>query len=374
MMIGSMCAGTKSMEDAMAYNEMSAVIADGHGGFHGAQLAQKACEELIKAMHNIDDSYNPEKFFETMPQLYHQIHMDYKQKMVMGGAKLEHDIPVIDGLHVRGGCAVANMIYSTFHGRSYIMTANVGDTEVFLFTVKDGVYRAKQLTTTHSPTSQSEYFRIQKHGMRAGHCMYDTKKATTVGGHLSIFHDDGSYIAYEDTYTPYIKAYAEYHRVYTEVSDAKKAGLPYHELLPLLQCLQTVYKTKTSEYMNSDDGRRCPSTVRDDRGAYLMQDTYNPLNMIRLAITRAIGDYSAHEIGLTTEPSVHITWLDQEDLGDHAIIFMASDGILDCYEFDDLAKIVFTSDQATLLDQFREKAMKLFQERDDMSYVMKQLL
>jgi serine/threonine protein phosphatase PrpC len=105
-----------------------------------------------------------------------------------------------------------------------------------------------------------------------------------------------------------------------------------------------------------------------------MQDTYNSVNMIRLAMTRAIGDYPAHEIGLTTEPAVHLTWLDQEDLGDHAMIFMASDGILDCYEFDDLAKIVFTSDQTTLLDQFREKAMELFQECDDMSYVMKQLL
>jgi len=373
-MIGSMCAGTKSMEDAMLYNEMAAVIADGHGGFHGAQLAKKACEDVMKAMHVIDDSYDPEKFFETMPALYHQIHMDYKQQMLVSGATLEHGVPVLHGLHVRGGCALANMVCSTFQGRPYIMTANVGDTEVFLFTVKNGVYRAKQLTTTHTPTSQSEYFRIQKLGMHAGHCIYDTKKATTVGGHLSIFHDDGSYIVYQDTYTPYKEAYATYHRIYTEVSDAKKAGLPYHGLLPLLQTVQAEYKIKTTEYMNSPDGRRCPSTVRDDRGAYLMQDTYNPLNMIRLAMTRSIGDYPAHEIGLTTEPSVYVTWLDQEDLGDHAIVFMASDGILDCYKFDDLAMIVFTSDQTTLLDQFREKAMKLFQERDDMSYVMKQLL
>jgi serine/threonine protein phosphatase PrpC len=373
-MIGSMRAGNKSMEDAMAYNEMTAVIADGHGGFHGAQLAEKSCEDIMKAMHGMDDSYDPEKFFETMPALYHQIHMEYKQCMLLGGGTLENGIPVVHGLHVRGGCTLATMVHSTFQGRAYIMTANVGDTEVFLFTVKDGVYRAKQLTTTHCPTSQSEYFRIQKLGMRAGHCMYDTKKATTVGGHLPIFNDDGTYVVYEDTYTPYKKAYAEYHRIYTAVSDAKKAGLPYHDLLPLLQKMQAEYKIKTTEYMNSPDGRRCPSTVRDDRGAYLMQDTYNSVNMIRLAMTRAIGDYPAHEIGLTTEPAVHLTWLDQEDLGDHAMVFMASDGILDCYEFDNLAKIVFTSDQTTLLDQFREKAMELFQECDDMSYVMKQLL
>ena len=64
---------------------------------------------------------------------------------------------------------------------------------------------------------------------------------------------------------------------------------------------------------------------------------------------------------------------DEEDLGDKAVLFMGTDGVFDCYDTEDLAKIVLESDPSTLLTQFRAKGDELFGEADDITYVVKKL-
>ena len=84
-------------------------------------------------------------------------------------------------------------------------------------------------------------------------------------------------------------------------------------------------------------------------------------------MTRSIGDYSAHQIGVSCVPHVTITWVD--DVED-AVVFLSSDGILDCYEYDDLAKVVLGTPVEQLMDIFYAKSAELFQSCDDMSFVM----
>jgi serine/threonine protein phosphatase PrpC len=130
---------------------------------------------------------------------------------------------------------------------------------------------------------------------------------------------------------------------------------------------------KKYAYDRSQDSRRNPNTARGDRGAYIMVDTLDPTNSIKLGLTRAIGDYHAHKVGLTHEPHVSITFLD-EDLGDQAVLFMASDGILDCYRMEQLAEVVMTTAPDQLMALFVAKGKELFHKtHDDMSFVLKQL-
>jgi serine/threonine protein phosphatase PrpC len=78
-------------------------------------------------------------------------------------------------------------------------------------------------------------------------------------------------------------------------------------------------------------------------------------------------------VGLTHEPHVSITFLD-EDLGDQAVLFMASDGILDCYRMEQLAEVVMTTAPDQLMALFVAKGKELFHKtHDDMSFVLKQL-
>ena len=95
---------------------------------------------------------------------------------------------------------------------------------------------------------------------------------------------------------------------------------------------------------------------------------------VMLAMTRSLGDYQSHKVGVIYEPFVNITDLSTEDLGDSSCIFMASDGILDCYLEDELSKIVLDGNPNELLDIFQAKSLSLFKKiHDDMSYVTMRL-
>ena len=127
------------------------------------------------------------------------------------------------------------------------------------------------------------------------------------------------------------------------------------------------------KYRSSPDSRRNIATARGDRAAYMMCDSFNPSNAIKIAMTRSIGDYAAHKVGLTHEPAVDITWLELEDV-DRAVFFMASDGVLDSYKMDELAKVVLETEPSLLMPKFKAKSIDLFhKQQDDMAFVLKQL-
>jgi serine/threonine protein phosphatase PrpC len=310
-----------------------------------------------------------------MPKMFAQLHKSF---MVQMGQEhdvvIEDDVPMRHNVVIRGGTSLTTMYLGTFQGRSYIMTANVGDSDAFLFTRKDGVYRSKKLTVTHEPTSLDEYRRVQQFRELAAHFVYDTIGSFTVAGHLPIFEADGTMIDYEDTYTPYIAATKAYQNAWHAVDRAKKAGQPTEALRVELDVIIADYKMKKTKYDTSLDSRRMPNTARGDRSAYIMMDALDANNNLKLAVTRCLGDFHGHKVGLTHVPDVVITWLDEEDLGDQAAFFMASDGVLDCYHMEELAQIVLTGNPSHLMSTFSAKSVELFHKcHDDMSFVMKHL-
>jgi len=370
-----------SMEDAIQFSENIGVLADGHGSYLGADIAEFACAKVMEAlsynqatMFNQDVSLNPDNFYETMPKLFADIHHEYLQKISkISSTVVDNDVPTQYGNIVRGGTTLTVMYHGIYEERPYIMTANVGDSDAYLFTVKDGIYQWKQLTTTHEPTSQTEYFRVQKLGQYAAHFVYDTIGSQTVATHLPIFEPDGTMIRYEDTYTPYSDASDEYNKAWTAHENAKKAGEPFGELHVKLNEKLKKYQAAMAKYRASPDAHRNIGTARGDRVAYMMCDSLNPANAIKIAMTRSIGDYAAHKVGLTHEPAIDITWLELGDV-DSAIFFMASDGVLDSYKMDELAKVVMETEPSLLMPKFKAKSIELFhKQHDDMAFVLKQL-
>lgn len=374
-MIGDMKAKGAVMEDAISFFENAAALADGHGGGYGATMATTAATSCAMALNEMNGNINPAQFYQLMPMMFAQLHASFLAQVGKeSGVVMNDDVPMRQGVVVRGGTTLTVMYHGTFEGRSYIMTANVGDSDAFLFTVKDGIYRSKKLTITHEPTSFDEYRRVQQLRECAAHFVYDTKGAATAAGHLPIFEADGTMIEYEDTYTPFNDATKAYHDAWHAVDRAKKAGQPTEELRATLAAIIQDYNAKKVKYEGSLDSRRMPSTARGDRGTYMMVDAYDPLNNIKIALTRGLGDFHVHKVGMTHVPDVTITWLDEEDLGDHAVFFMASDGILDSYHMEELAQIVLTGNPSHLMGAFSAKSVELFHKcHDDMSFVVKHL-
>jgi serine/threonine protein phosphatase PrpC len=375
--IGASLAKKGGIEDAFAcHNAGVAAIADGHGGkgSHGVSISHYACEESVNTISGmlIYKEIDPTTFYDTLPKLFAEIHNEYLQSRILGkNVTLVHDIPMRDNIYVRGGTTLTVAIQGTYQGRPYLVTANVGDSEAYLFSVKDGVYSAKELTVVHEPTSQSEYFRVQKLGHMAGHFVYHTQGATTVAGHLPIFEPDGTPIVYQKTFEPYKEAADKYRQLRQEMMSYAKGSAEYEELYARALLLGKEYVRTKHAHETSLDSRRDVCTVRGDRSAYIMFEANHPENEHKVAVTRAIGDYYGKNRGLTTEPHVQLTWL--EDLGDKAVLFMATDGVFDCYHVEDVAKIVLDSDPSTLVTQFRAKAEEIFGEADDITYVIKQL-
>ena len=370
--IGDKCEKqTAPMEDALEFNEDIAVLADGHGGDkHGLGIATFACQKVME--HLVVADYDPMDFYETMPKLFAEIHESYLEKMVEPGVVIENYVPMKDGFNIRGGTTLTATVHKKYKGREYIMTANVGDSDAFLFTKKGDKYYAQKLTKTHKPDSEEEYFRIQKCGHTAASCVYDTQGVLTSAGQLPIFHDDGTYVDYEPTYEPYSASILHYHTLYREFKKAQKMDKITSTMEAECEVALHDYKEKKRIYFASQDGRRCVSNARNDRATYVMWDAYRPENSLKLSVTRAIGDYYGNLHGISPVPDVYVTWLDTEDLGDQAVLFVASDGILDCYELENLAEIVMNYSPATLTNIFHTQAESFFgSDYDDMSYAMK---
>jgi len=357
------------MEDAHAYHDRIGVIADGHStdGVHGSALSTYVCKRLIDMLQTVDyTTYNPDGYDEMVRSLFQTIHDKYLDKMKESGIEIVNGVPMNGANYISGGTTLTCVVHGSYEGRPYIMTANVGDSDAFLFMKKGDTYTWEQLTTTHRPTSQEEYFRIQKKRDCAGHFIYETEGATSVDTYLPIFEADGTYIHYEDTYTAVEKAHATYHEARIAFIEAVTNK---YELKKIALKAYNDYLSKVQIYKDSVDGKRSVSTVRGDRCTYVMDGW----NGIKLSVTRSIGDYATTSMGISTEPSVYVRWLDNID-ADRVMLFMATDGILDCYHMEELAKLVLESDRDTLMNTFVTVAKKCYNDDyDDMTFLMKQL-
>ena len=118
-------------------------------------------------------------------------------------------------------------------------------------------------------------------------------------------------------------------------------------------------------------------TTKDDGyGGYLVGPDSNKYGkQVRLAVTRSFGDFAAHQVGLTAEMEVREFLVKDLPPARRRVIFVASDGVHDCYTDEDLAKLVMSGkSNDELLLQFVLKSAQLFggKQSDDISFVRKE--
>jgi serine/threonine protein phosphatase PrpC len=298
------------------------VLADGHGGeeiYHTkiksfGKIASeystlKICEKFKEIKETDDEIYIKEK----MSNSFIEIHEELKEEFIKLLKEYEEKNLLFDKInHIpRGGTTLASVYYSkNREGKQFIVCANVGDSEAFVFS-KDKIHN---LTTCHNPDNENEYKRISSFIGKKGECVYNTSRECDINKYIKIYDENG-------------------------------VKYPKDEIIKK-------YGAKLSF-----------STIREDLACYFASS--NP--QMLLSITRSIGDYYAHEIGSTCIPDMQIYYPTEED----KFVFIASDGILDCFHYEELKELVIRdiSDEE-LLKIFKDKAISLFNKYyDDISFI-----
>ena len=322
-------------QDAIRTLKNSCALADGHGT-DGTEFATNACNQFFDFVQKTDS--DPSETMKGLDNLFLSIHESHRDK--------------------KGGTTLTCLILK----ENYLICSNVGDSDAFLFTLKNGAYHAMKLTQTHEPCCLSEYLRIKERGL--ADCVYTTHNPNE---NFCIFDKDDNEIMYKKTYEIYqdsIKAWQQAHKDYKEATPETKQSKK-----EFLDKIVKDSKEKKVEYQSSLDGKLLVSTARGDRTCYVVY------NDVKLAMTRSIGDYNAHKVGVIANPSSTLYSLDELDMGEKAVLFVASDGVLDCFEYEDLARLVLTiEDDRELILEFQKRSVSLFgKQHDDISFLRKLL-
>jgi len=178
-----------------------------------------------------------------------------------------------------------------------------------------------------------------------------------------IFSEDGKKIDYFSDHIPLIETTKAYHEATSALNldsseekrqEQKKCLINYHEALKMSKASPT-YNIFT---------RMLNGTVKGEYGAYFV----GPKNIFGLSDTLlscvvTIGDHHSKKVGCRSNWDIRRFPI--STLPDNWVIFVASDGVHDCYTVEELAKEVMTteSDQE-LLQKFVEKSKKVFQTRN----------
>jgi len=207
---------------------------------------------------------------------------------------------------VRGGTTLTVVLFVQMPDSSYkIITANVGDSEAHIMKIDSSStsnllkYELEVLTQDHSPTNIGEYLRIKE--------LDETKYP----------------IKLESVYNYYGSAH---------ICESKLKVF-----------------NKSTDKPNPVPVGVNKTTVRDDFSAYARMDD-KKYDIVSIAMTRAIGDFAAHQYGMTYEPSVSVKTVDQLGENEHYTIITASDGLWDCVKYDEFAEVVRNSINRYQLD------------------------
>jgi serine/threonine protein phosphatase PrpC len=270
-------------------NQIMAIF-DGHGGKNGALAAETAKETCHQFLIDNDctcDTWDGAKWKQQLAQLFTKMHNNIRTALVASAPAGK--IYVVDaqgvvretnGKPVYGG-TTATIVVSSRHadGRRFLVHANVGDSEAFLIAV-DGKHMLS-LTANHKPINPAEFRRISALGSPL-RFVYDTR------GDPNIFLANGE---------------------------------------------------KDERYVRDPWGNNLkPANVRHEPGTYVFYDDPKSGAFVRLAMTRALGDFYAQPFGVTAEPTINVVEL-ADDVQDAAVC-VASDGVWDVWQYADFAAYV----------------------------------
>ena len=97
--------------------------------------------------------------------------------------------------------------------------------------------------------------------------------------------------------------------------------------------------TKDPKYVKNPWGNQLrPTNVRYDPAVYAVSPFGVSHDITCIAMTRSLGDFYAHQFGLSNVPSVTFEELEMKD--NEYIVTVGSDGIWDCWKWDDFSDYV----------------------------------
>merc|ERR1712130_264195 len=201
------------------------------------------------------------------------------------------------GFPVHGGttCTIVCVIRNETKWR--IICSNTGDSDALLLARKPSRLqrdnnKCRHLSVDHSPDNASEYLRIK---------------------HLAT-----------DKYPTKLLF------VYDQANTCRKFECPIVFLED---------GTKDPKYVKNPWGNHLrPTNVRYDPAVYAVSPYGVSHDITCIAMTRSLGDFYAHQFGLSNVPSVTFEELEMKD--NEYIVTVGSDGIWDCWKWDDFSDYV----------------------------------
>lgn len=292
-------------------------VADGHGelGRNAAYTAGNVFEKQQEYWtQNKCYLWEKDKWYIELENLFNKAHESIKH--------------IFGNEDISGGTTATIVIHvPTKDGGCDIYTANVGDSDAFLF--KDNGEYIK-LTTDHTGSSESEWKRINSPNANFPQKLvfvYDkqnTIRSSTTLPH--VFDDNGV-------------------KVQKFVNNPWEYGL-------------------------------YPTNARYEPAIYVISPN-NATKNVCIAMSRSLGDFNAKYYGSSAIPSINTTHVTVEEMKNNPICVVASDGIWDSYKYENFGELLFDTVKSTdkdipstgsklLLYSF-ERGLKLFKSTDDIS-------
>eukprot|EP00808_Paulinella_micropora_P000066 g11287.t1 len=314
-------------------------IWDGHGGYNGrvaSKQARQCCKEYLEKVKDICEKWTPEEWQTNLTTLFDTMHWWIREAFLNDNSQLtgtkrryvdsKQIIRNPEGEPVHGGTTCTIAAITKVDGKRVVITANVGDSTGLLVS-SNGKFEF--LTVDHGPENPDEYKRVQS-----------------------------------------LKCEIKLMFVYDKTNVFRKYECP-------LVFLET--GERDPKYIANPWGNGLhPTNVRYEPAVYAVTPRSVSKDSCCIAMTRALGDFYAHQFGLTNKPDISIRSLDPElDYQIH----LASDGIWDCWKYDAYRKYVAELQSASkpvgamldiILDESIQRAITNFGQKhyDDASLVL----
>lgn len=311
-------------------------VFDGHGGFNGyiaAHTSMTTALEFFKSNDEECEKWTTDEWKEHIRKLFSTLHETIRQKFLDSSNDNNSSKKYLDekgivryasGDPIHGGTTGTVVAeFTESDGTRNVVAGNVGDSTSMLVT-PDGKYEF--LSVDHGPESSDEFLRIQNND----------------NPHRLLL-------------------------VYDKASVFRKYDCP-----PVF--LSSGQKDPIFVKNPWGNGLH-PTNLRYEPAVYAVTPRQVTRDSTCIAMTRALGDFYAHQFGLTDEPSItHIRL--SNDL-EYAIV-VASDGVWDCWKYEEVSRLMVDKRAAevvemgsVLLEQSLQRAIKNFgpREYDDASLV-----
>ena len=288
------------------------VVADGHGGTDENPTGRAVAQFSVSSVKEFTQMISPQLATMTPEELEHSIkkffiELDEASRVLL--RNMEHGNTIdaqgvvrnFYGHPIHGGSTLSCVWVFMRDGQRVAHVANVGDSEVYLLKRHkiSGVVSYQELSTTHEPSSQTEFLRIHNSDLPVKlKLCYKQRNPQTSRSSL-----------------------------FPEIFDATLEG----------------DDLRVREFARNPWGNGLtPSTVRYDISTYAISPPGS--RGVQVAMTRCIGDFYGKDMGLIPVPSQQTIILDTSDNTSDEydkLLVNASDGVWDCHKYQEFAEMMF---------------------------------